>query len=413
MKMTEEKEVLIFVASSTLGEEIGKKFSDTIKNKLEEKGIGKYFFGSISNPELVKKLPQCQSCLILVATGGTEDIIAEAGNKAKNIYLYYHDSYNSLPATLESSAYLRQLGKPVHLHKYENAESFAERVEKLIRAILGANKLRGCKFGIIGGISSWLIYSKASPELIKRKIGAELIEIPLQELLEEFDKRKVSHSEEDIVLKAREITVNKEEIWRALAVHESLEEIKKRYRLCGLTVKCFDLIMARKTTACLSMSLMNTKTFPAACEGDIPLLISMALGEYATGKPAFMGNPSRVSENELLIAHCTAPLISSFKLTTHFESGLGVGVSVEYPVDQEATIFRIDSKLERLRVGVGKVKRWDWRTDLCRTQVLLEIENAEKILKDSIGNHYALILGNFADEIIAAGETLGLKTEIF
>ncbi|MGB9784288.1 MAG: hypothetical protein ACPLSO_00625 [Fervidicoccaceae archaeon] len=410
--MTEMKnEIYAFVASSILGEDVGKKISDEIGKRLEERGQGNIFLGSINNLEELKKLPQSDLVIIFVATGGTEDIITEAGNRSKSLHLFYHDSYNSLPATLESAAFLKQQGKSVHLHKYSGPDTFVETVERLSKAAKGASRLRNCRLGVVGGVSSWLVYSKASPEDVKRKVGAELVSIPLQELLIRFDSKKQNLSKKNLPIEPREVHVSDQEINKALAVHEALEEIAEKWGLCGLTVKCFDLIMARKTTACLSMSLMNTKVFPAACEGDIPLLISMALGEFATGKPAFMGNPSRVSGNELLIAHCTAPLISSFKLTTHFESGLGVGISVDYPVGEKATIFRLDSKLELLRIGVGEIKKWEWRTDLCRTQVLIEMGNAEKILRQSIGNHYALILGDVSDEIVAAGEIIGLNID--
>ncbi|MEM0179350.1 MAG: hypothetical protein QW326_05330, partial [Fervidicoccaceae archaeon] len=65
----------------------------------------------------------------------------------------------------------------------------------------------------------------------------------------------------------------------------------------------------------------------------------------------------------------------------------------------------------KIRIGKGRIKEWKWREDLCRTQVLIEMENAEKILKKSIGNHYALIIGDWVEELSAAGELLGLNVE--
>jgi len=409
----EKGTVRVMVASSSLGEDIGTKFAAEIENKLKERGLSTLFFGNASSPEHVREEPECLGCAVLVATGGTEDVIVEAGRKSRSIYLFYHDSYNSLPATLEAVAYLRELGKRVRVYKYSNPEALADFVEMLKKAAEGADRLRKCRLGVVGGISSWLVYSRVSPQTVRERIGAELVEMPLDELLKEMDKKERPSGSYSILSNAREIRVSEGEIEKALLVHEALEEIAKRHQLCGLTVKCFDLIMARKTTACLSMSLMNTRAFPVACEGDVPLLISMALGEFVTGKPAFMGNPASIAGNELLIAHCTSPLISSFMLTTHFESGMGVGISVDFPAGEKATVFRVDPKLETIRIAVGKVKERKWRTDLCRTQVLLEVEDAEKILRESMGNHYALILGDWRDHLSLAGEMLGLRAEFF
>ncbi|MEM4463086.1 MAG: hypothetical protein QXR98_02480 [Fervidicoccaceae archaeon] len=407
--MNEENDICLIIATSVLGLELGKKFAKEIQEKLSGMKDEIKFIGVISKKE---EIPQsCSSSIVLVATGGTEDVIVNIGNMSKNLHLFYHDSFNSLPATLESVAFLRQMGKEPHLHKYDGPDSLLRMVDALERAKRGIEKLKSCRLGVVGGVSDWLVYSRVNPSDVKRKLGSEIVEIPLQELLELMDNIDAQQDMNEITKKARKIEVSREEISKALRVHGALLEIAKKYNLCGLTVKCFDLILAKRTTACLSMSLMNTKVFPAACEGDVPLLISMALGEFVTERPAFMGNPAILKKGEILIAHCTAPLISSFKLTTHFESNLGVGISVDYPYGEAVTIYRIDSGLEKIRIGKGRIKEWKWREDLCRTQVLIELENAEKILKKSIGNHYALIIGDWVEELSAAGELLGLNVE--
>ncbi|MGC9186212.1 MAG: hypothetical protein ACP5GN_00760, partial [Fervidicoccaceae archaeon] len=86
-----KNEIYAFVASSILGEDVGKKFSDEIGKRLEERGQGNIFLGSINNLEELKKLPQSDLVVIFVATGGTEDIITEAGNRSKSLHLFYHD----------------------------------------------------------------------------------------------------------------------------------------------------------------------------------------------------------------------------------------------------------------------------------------------------------------------------------
>jgi L-fucose isomerase-like protein len=138
----------------------------------------------------------------------------------------------------------------------------------------------------------------------------------------------------------------------------------------------------------------------------------MALGLWATGEPVFMGNTAYVDRDHVYLAHCTAPLVAPYSLYTHFESGKGVGVRVEYPVNSEATIFRVDPDLTRLRIGAGVIEPREWSTNMCRTQIRLRLRNAREIISKPMGNHYALILGNHVEELSLAAKILGLEVEV-
>ncbi|MGC9181037.1 hypothetical protein [Thermogladius sp.] len=402
--------VKVVVASSKLGLEFGSRLSRDVERGLASRGLGGLFAGLVTETEHVSRLTDCDVGVVVVATGGTEGLIVALGERCQLTYVLYHYAYNSLPATLEAAALLRVRGRRVRLGEYRGPEDAAGLVERIVRVVEGVQTLRGCRLGVIGGVSPWLVYSRVDPEVVKRKLGSEVVYIPMEELLKEFDASPPP-LRESVLREAREVLVDSVEVEKALRLYTALESLAKRHSLCGLTVKCFDLITLRRVTACLSMALFNTRLFPAACEGDVPLLLSMALGELVTRQPVFMGNPAVVRRDEVLIAHCTAPLVSSFRLMTHFESGLGVGVSVDYPVGAGVTVYRLTPDLETLRVGVGRVKQWSWRGDMCRTQVLVEVKGAERIVRESIGNHYALVLGDWSNELSLAGELLGLRVE--
>ncbi|MEM3491150.1 MAG: hypothetical protein QXO53_03790, partial [Fervidicoccaceae archaeon] len=183
--MNEENDICLIIATSVLGLELGKKFAKEIQEKLSGMKDEIKFIGVISKKE---EIPQsCSSSIVLVATGGTEDVIVNIGNMSKNLHLFYHDSFNSLPATLESVALLRQMGKEPHLHKYDGPDSLLRMVDALERAKRGIEKLKSCRLGVVGGVSDWLVYSRVNPSDVKRKLGSEIVEIPLQELLELMD----------------------------------------------------------------------------------------------------------------------------------------------------------------------------------------------------------------------------------
>jgi len=410
MKSSEAR-VLVGVLSSPLGVGAGRSLVEEIARVLDEKPLPVEYAGLIKSVSELGRLEGCKAGVALVATGGTEELIIGFAEKCRFTTIFYRDEFNSLPAVLEATPVLRDCGRRVYLKRYNSPRDIVSEVEKISRVYEAVGRLKSCRLGLIGGPSSWLVYSRVSGDLVKERIGSEIVLISMEELVQEIDRAVVGEGDLEAVRGARGVEVEGGEILKALKVYKALRAISEKYDLCGLTLRCFDLITLRNTTGCLALSLLNTRLYPAACEGDVPLLISMALGEFISGEPAFMGNPVIVHGDELVLAHCTAPLVSPFLLLTHFESGLGVGVSVDYPVGREATLFRVDPKLERLRVGLGVVEKWDWRRDMCRTQIKLRVRGAGRIVKESIGNHYALILGDWVEELYLASELLGLRVD--
>ncbi len=115
-------------------------------------------------------------------------------------------------------------------------------------------------------------------------------------------------------------------------MYVAIKRILEDYHLEGFTVGCFDLIGKIGTTPCLALAMFNAQGIPAACEGELNALIGMMIIRKFFDEPAFMGNLADFDENHVVIAHCTAPpLVSKYILRTHFESGRGVGVAVEFP----------------------------------------------------------------------------------
>ena len=96
-------------------------------------------------------------------------------------------------------------------------------------------------------------------------------------------------------------------------------------------------------TGCYALSRLNDEQIPASCEGDLQSMFSMFIGYLLTGQTAFMANIASVEPEERIvgIAHCTCPLsmTSEYTIRSHFESGLGIGIS--------GTIFT-EAELRRL-----------------------------------------------------------------
>ena len=236
------------------------------------------------------------------------------------------------------------------------------------------------RLGLIGKPSDWLISSTYDADIIREKLGCELVEIPIQEVqvigeVEEGEKG-------------------------ALRIYERLKELVLQYNLQGLTLRCFDLLSVCKNTGCLALAKLNAEGIPAACEGDVPAMLSMAITNALLGVSGFQANPASVNPDtgEILFAHCTIPLnmVERYELDTHFESGIGIGIR-GYMKPGPVTIFKVSGDLKRCFVAEGELVRNQAKPDLCRTQQLIQLSDKQQaayFLTSPIGNHHIITPGS-------------------
>ena len=113
--------------------------------------------------------------LIYVRTGGTEGIFKKLlpqiqANSKQPIYLLTSGKSNSLAASMEILSYLRLNNiKGEILHG--STEYVAERIGILEKVGLARKQLNGCRLGVVGEPSDWLISSNADYETVKAKTG--------------------------------------------------------------------------------------------------------------------------------------------------------------------------------------------------------------------------------------------------
>ncbi len=398
------------VFTSPISISIAKKHEIPIKSKLANIFNEIKWLGIVYDESGIET---CDALIGFVLTGGTEHIVLSHASKVKYLVLIYHKYYNSLPATLEVLPVLKKMGIKTVTLSYE--DDFLNKMNVVKSVLYAIDRLSKAKFALVGGISPWLVYSRVDRDYLRKVFGVKIIDVPLDKVFSMY--KDTSVSEEEYIKLIRESTsfhVSKESVSNAYRLYKVLKNIlKEEGRIDGFTIKCFDLIPVLNTTACLALSLFNTrKDIIAGCEGDIPSLIAMSIASWISGRPAFMGNIAWVGDNYVVIAHCTAPLISKYHLYTHFESGKGVGIRVDYPVGEEVTILRFNDSMDLLRIGIGVVRNREWSKQLCRTQVEIQVSNARKLIDDSIGNHYVVIQGNYLEHLSLFARLLGIRIDI-
>ena len=312
--------------------------------------------------------------LIYVRTGGTEGIFLKLlpelqAKSNRPFYLLTSGKSNSLAASMEILSYLRQHdingeiihGSPGHI---------GNRICLLQKAEEARHMLNGSRLGIIGKPSDWLISSFADKEVVKARLGIELVDIPIETMYRNSD------------------------------VYESLKTIIAEYHLQGFTLRCFDLLTTLKNTGCLALAKLNAEGYVAGCEGDVPAMLSMMIVRSLLGISGFQANPSNIDPEtgEILFAHCTIPLnmVERYELDTHFESGIGVGIR-GYMKEGPVTIFKVSGDLKRYFIAEGTLVRNQAKPDLCRTQQVIQLSDKSQalyFLTNPIGNHHIIMPGH-------------------
>jgi L-fucose isomerase-like protein len=346
--------------------------------------------------------------LIYVRTGGTEGLFQEVfANLDGPILLLTSGKSNSLAASMEILSFLNQQGRSGEII-HGSVSYIAERIKVLAQVAKARKVLRGSRLGVIGAPSDWLISSTPDASALYERLGIELVDVPISELIEEYHLADFGQGSE-IADKAKAefeshapVALQKYSEG-AFKIYCALKSLIKRYELNGLTLRCFDLLDSLGNTGCLALAILNAEGIPAGCEGDVPALVSMTIGSALTGVSGFQANPSRIDPQtgEILFAHCTVPLnmLRSYTFNTHFESGIGIAISGNIPVG-DATVFKVSGDLNTYFCCPAELLKCQSEASLCRTQAVLKIKgDAEAIcrdyfLKKPVGNHHIIFPGD-------------------
>ena len=348
--------------------------------------------------------------IILIGSGGTENLFLKKLDSLKEPLIILSTSRNnSLPACLEIKTYLENHNKLCFL--LSGDENHIASMLKHIATIISAyHNVYDNKIGLIGGPSSWLIASPVNVKQIYQNFKQKIIKIKMSELEEHINEtegemlslNEIPHAQE-LLAKAE----NKDDLNAALVLYVALKKLIKKYELNGLTIRCFDIIKKYRSTACLALALLNEEGITAGCEGDVPSVITMHIVNKLTNRSSFMANPSKFNyeDHSLMLAHCTVPLnmVTSYKLTTHFESGLGIGVKGELP-EGRITLCKIapDYTLDNTLCIPATIKENLSLPGYCRTQISVSLneDGLLEMLKASFGNHIIVSYGDVYQDIL-------------
>ena len=334
---------------------------------------------------------------VMVATGGVENLFKKIFDREtfretslqKTITLIADGRNNSLAASLEILTYLTENGREGRILHGTNDEI----INDIVETRHGTSLLSGVRIGVFGQPSDWLIASGVDYDYIRECYGIETVFIYLQRLVDE-----VGSSEKSDMLAADK-------------TYSAIKKICQDERLDAMTIRCFDIVKACNTTSCLALAKLNDEGIVAGCEGDMQTLMTMVLAKKLCNEPAFMANPSILTDTTTMFAHCTVPLSMCFRTTmrTHFESGIGVAVQGDMPLTDYTIMKWGGRRLDKFFVTEAKAIKNEYSNHFCRTQITFDVNLKPYLLNHPIGNHHVIIKGCHAAEIRRFMKENGIK----
>ena len=350
--------------------------------------------------------------VVLVATGGTERRILELLAARSTVttepaLLVAHPRHNSLPACLEALARIRQEGGAGRILYLPDPASTTDRatLAEAVADVTAVHRFRQARIGLVGGASDWLVASTPTAATVRRTWGPTVVTIPTGDVLADYGTAPEVDTERlttDITSVTGVSTVPVAEIRRAARLEPALHKVVYDRGLDAVAVRCFDLLTEPGTSGCVALAALNDERIVAGCEGDLNSTLAMMWVRFLFDTASWIANPAQMdpATDTVTLAHCTiAPsLVTGVELTTHFESGIGVGIRGHLP-EVDVTLIRIGgTELDRLWLAEGHIIHNGRSEHLCRTQVDVRLPpgTLEEMLERPLGNHVVLVPGHHA-----------------
>lgn len=267
-----------------------------------------------------------------------------------------------------------------------------------------------------------------SPEQVKQKLGAELVSIPNDLVMEYMNA---------VDMKAAEAEA--EEYWLSQAteiVEPTREEIIQSARMYLGTKKLLIDQNAQAITSrhcmgnprgCLTFSKLNDLGKVGACEGDIDSTLTMLMFAYAFRVPGFITDPViDTAKNAMIHFHCTSATKMDgpdgkrlpFRIRTQTDSRGGVALEVENRVEQPVTCAKLVN-LDTMLICPGKIIETSRSPLACRTQFSQSVADARRLFlnwgEDTIQGsvmtllHRVVFYGDYLKPMQTLGDLMGFK----
>ncbi|HOW70879.1 MAG TPA: sugar isomerase [Phycisphaerae bacterium] len=295
-----------------------------------------------------------------------------------------------------------------------------------LRGLYGARNLLGTRIVALGG--PWGKYAPAAPDVARQKHRIEIVETTYQDLEPRIQKTMADTGRMSLAarwadrflsLPGTKLQTDKSFVVNAFMLYGLFKELMRENGAEVFTIKdCMRTIMPMsRTTACLTLGLLNDEGLLAFCESDFVIIPAGILLRHIAGTPVFLHNSTFPHKGIVTCAHCAAPRRMNAQryeptaIMTHYESDYGASSKVDIPEGTEVTFIDPEYATGRWLGFKGKV-RGNPQYEICRSQQDVEIlGNWRRLLTEVRDSHWVMVYGDHLDAAGYAARKLGIRWE--
>jgi L-fucose isomerase-like protein len=324
------------------------------------------------------------------------------------------------------------------IYHTENVDSleFKTDLDRFARVCKIVSGLKNARLGAIGTRPAAFQTVRFS-EKILQDFGITVIPIDLSEILAvagKIDAVKTASKVNEIKNYGQiPSRILSDSILKQARFSLAVEEFIKKNELIAGAIQCWDSLEYNYgCAACLTMSMLNERGIPFACEMDIPGALSMLCLQLASGNaPALLdwNNNYGSNLNKCVCTHCSN-FPRSFVANEVEISELDIlgatigqdkcfGAIKGHVASGDFTFFRVstDDREGSIKSYVGEGKFTDDPFPMDGGIAVTEVKNLQKTMKyicsEGFEHHVAMVRGNVADVLEEAAKYLQWKIKNF
>lgn len=340
---------------------------------------------------------------------------------------------NSLTGAFSAGSVLNSFGRSFEYVFGSPAEEETKKaVERVIRACKLKKALKNLNVLQVGHTPQGFGFGRALDCEVERTFGSNLISIEARELIDiakKYTESDVADYLADAKKRIRGLDdIDEKNVKDFARLYRAYAEYVKTNGIGALSSRCWpDFFTAFGTPVCAVLGILNDLGVASACEADTFGAISMFIAQFLTDKPAFFGDPVSMdtTENTITFWHCGMAGCSLAREDTGACAGLHcnrhIGPTLEFGCKAEpsVTIFRISKKADgKFRFFIARGEALDKPRQFYGTSVVVKTENSAKdivynAVKSGFEPHFAVAMGDVADELKTLANMLGIEVNEF
>ena len=297
-----------------------------------------------------------------------------------------------------------------------------------LRAFYGAYNFLGTRVVALGGPGGK--YAPDAPTVARDRYQFDIVEVSYDDLAKRIESAMADPgclaqaegwTEGYLALPHTKLATDRQFVVNAFVLYGLFKQIMLECEARAFTIKnCMSTILPMaKTTACLTLGLLNDEGLLSFCESDFVIIPAGVLLYYIARKPVFLHNSTFPHNGIVTCAHCTAPRrmdasrYEPAEILTHYESEYGAAPKVSIPEGQEVTFISPEYATTRWVGFKGTVESNPFY-DICRSQQDVRIHgNWKKLLNEVRDSHWVMVYGDYLRELGYAAPRVGIAWENF